>query len=320
VLPTKDGGFLIADTFNNRVRRVSPTGVITTIAGNGGPDPFGSSDPFEGSGDGGPATAAEIALPAHLGLLPDGSLLIGERHDIRRVAPDGTIGTIFDPGHTSGDRLGDFAGRYGREIEAMDVTREGGIAVIVTGFRLRALYLAPPQTKRTLVALRDSSVSGRRVKTTVDATTKGLLRLEVRRRGKLVAHARRRVKSGRSTISVGGRFAAAEHRVSVTLRADRGGAYSDRINLFTSGTLPKRLVDVQSGTRCARIDKRRIDCEVHYEENEESGIPCLNTVATRLFSSGVTFTRLYGPPCHSKPMKFDRTPTWTSPWRAWPPR
>jgi hypothetical protein len=151
---------------------------------------------------------------------------------------------------------------------------------------------------------------------TVDATTRGLLRLEVRRRGKLVARASRRVRSGRSTIGVGGQFAAAEHKVSVTLRADRGGAYSDRINLFTSGTLPKRLVYAAVGTRCQRIDRRRIDCEVHIEEDEESGVPCLNTVTYLLFHSGLVFTRPYGPPCHPKPMRFDRTPDWTGPWRA----
>jgi hypothetical protein len=320
VLPEKDGGFLIADTYNNRVRRVSPEGVISTVAGNGGPDPFGSADPFEGTGDGGPATAAGLALPAHLGRLPDGSLVIGEYRDIRRVAPDGTISTIFHAQKTYGDRVGDFAGRYGSNIEAMEATREGGIAVIVSGSLLRALYLAPPHTQRTMVALRGASVSGRRVKMTVDATSGGVLQLEVRRRGKLVARASRRVAAGRSTIGAGGRFAAADHEVTVRLRTAGGGGYADRIHVFTADTLPKRLVSVAASSRCERIDKRRIDCEVHDEENEESGVPCLYTAAYRLFSSGLTFVRPYGPACHPKPLPFERTPAWTGPWRAWPPR
>jgi hypothetical protein len=320
VQPEKDGGFLIADTFNGRIRRVNADGVISTVAGSGVPDPFGNSPPFEGTGDGGPATAAGLALPAHLARLPDGSLLIGEYRDIRRVAPDGTISTVFHAEQTYGDRLGDFAGRYGSYIEGMDATREGGIAVIVGGYRLRALYLAPRDTRRTMVALHGASVSGRRVKMTVDATTRGVLQLEVRRRGKLVARASHRIRSGRSTIGVGSRFAPADHEVSVKLRADRGGAYSDRIHVFTSDTLPKRLVSADARTRCERIDSRRIDCEVHNEENEESGVPCLNTVAYRLFPSGLTFVRPYGPQCHPQPMPFDRTPDWTGPWRAWPPR
>src|SRR5260221_14105267 len=45
-----DGSLLIADTKNNRVRKVAKTGLITTVAGAGVPG-------F--SGDGGPATAAK---------------------------------------------------------------------------------------------------------------------------------------------------------------------------------------------------------------------------------------------------------------------
>jgi hypothetical protein len=320
VLPSENGGFLIADTYNNRVRQVSPDGVISTIAGAGKSDPLTGPAPFEGSGDGGPATAAELGLPGQLARLPDGSLLIGEFYDVRRVAPDGTISTIFRAKQTFGDRLGDFAGRFGDYIEAMEVTREGGVAVIVSGHRLRALYLAPRHTTRTMVALRGARVSGRRVKMTVDATTRGMLRLRIRRGGKIVAQASRHVRAGRSTISVGGRFAAADHKVSVTLRADRGGAYSDGIHLFTSETLPQRLLSVDVGSRCERMGKRRIDCEVHEGEAEESGIACLNTATFRLFRSGLTFVRPYGPQCHDKPMPFDPTPDFTGPWRAWPPR
>jgi hypothetical protein len=320
VLPTQDGGFLIADTYNNRVRRVSPDGVISTIAGAGKSDPFTSPTPFEGSGDGGPATAAELGLPAELAQLPDGSLLIGEFHDVRRVAPDGKISTFFRPQGEHNDRLGDFAGRYGEYVEALDVTREGGVAVIVSGYGLRALYLAPRHTRRTLVALHGTRVSGRRVAATVDATTRGVLQLKVRRHGKLVASASRRVRAGRSTIAVRGRFAAADHRVSVTLHADHGGAYSDRIHLFTSDTLPQRLISTDVGDRCVRIGGRRIDCEIHDPEDEESGVPCLDTGSYRLFRSGLVFARPYGPQCHHEPMPFDRTPDWTGPWRASPPR
>lgn len=315
-----DGGFLIADTFNGRIRRVSPSGKITTVAGSGVPDPYGPTEPFVGTGDGGPATAAGLGLPAQIGRLPDGSLVIGEFRAVRSIAPDGTISTIFHADQAYGDRLGDFAGRYGNYIQGMDTTREGGVAVIVSGYRLRALYLAPRHTRRTMVALRGARVSGRRVKMTVDATTSGLLQLDVRRGGKLVARTSRRVRAGRSTIGVGGRFAAADHKVRVKLLADRGGGYGDHIHVFTSEALPKRLVSVDVGDRCERIDRRRIDCEVHNAENEESGVSCLNTVAYVLFQSGLTFVRPYGPQCHHEPMPFDRTPAWTGPWRPWPPR
>jgi glucose/arabinose dehydrogenase len=59
-----DGGFLIADTYNNRVRRVWPDGTITTIAGTG-------TAGF--SGDGGPPAAAQLNMPKALAVLPDES-------------------------------------------------------------------------------------------------------------------------------------------------------------------------------------------------------------------------------------------------------
>ena len=47
------GSFYIADFFNNRVRKVTPDGVINTVAGDG----------IVGySGDGGPATSARDSL------------------------------------------------------------------------------------------------------------------------------------------------------------------------------------------------------------------------------------------------------------------
>ena len=217
------------------------------------------------------------------------------------------------------NRLGDFAGRHGETIEAFGVTQEGGIAVIVSGPGLRAYYLAPSHTQRALVALRDARTSQRRVKVTVNATTRGSLQLQVRRRGRVIATATRRVGAGRQVIAAPGPFAAAYHDVQVTLRGKRGGSHHDRVRLFTSETLPTRLVsrlgdDVRA---CERLDRRRIDCESHDPEDEEDGRACLNTSAYRLFPSGILFTRPYGPRCHHRPIPFDRSPKWTAPWRAW---
>ena len=117
--------------------------------------------------------AAGLDHPQHLARLPDGTLLIGEYQRIRQVAPDGTISTLLELPETHGNREGDFAGRHSDTIEAMEVTREGGIAVILGERHLRATYLAPPSTRRTLVALRDTRASQRRIKVTLDATRAG---------------------------------------------------------------------------------------------------------------------------------------------------
>jgi hypothetical protein len=92
--PLPDGGFLIADTNNYRIRRVSPAGIITTVAGIG----------VKGfSGDGGPAVAARISAPRGLASLPDGSYLIADSDNnrIRRVTAAGIISTVAGTG-TSG--------------------------------------------------------------------------------------------------------------------------------------------------------------------------------------------------------------------------
>jgi RHS repeat-associated protein len=83
----RDGSLYIADTYNNRVRRVDPGGIISTVAGNG----TGSF-----SGDAGPAVQAEVNFPQGLAVGPDGSLYIVDTGNacIRRVGPDGIITTV----------------------------------------------------------------------------------------------------------------------------------------------------------------------------------------------------------------------------------
>ncbi|MBV9607026.1 MAG: hypothetical protein JO027_18075 [Solirubrobacterales bacterium] len=85
VMSTPGGGFLIADKDNNRVRAVSPAGIITTIAGDGTPTY---------AGDGGPATGASLFGPVGVSPTSDGGLLIADASDpaIREVTnPPTTI-------------------------------------------------------------------------------------------------------------------------------------------------------------------------------------------------------------------------------------
>jgi len=84
---TPGGGFLIADTANQRVRRVAADGRITTIAGSG-------AGGF--AGDGGPATAARLQQPFGATVAADGSVLIADTTNSRvpRVGLDGVITTV----------------------------------------------------------------------------------------------------------------------------------------------------------------------------------------------------------------------------------
>ena len=85
------GNIYIADSSNYRIRKVTPQRIITTVAGNG---TWGSS------GDGGPATSAQLAFPVDVAVGSDGSLYIPENgtHKIRKVSAAGIIGTIAGTG------------------------------------------------------------------------------------------------------------------------------------------------------------------------------------------------------------------------------
>ena len=83
------------------MRKVDPSGVITTVAGNGSQGNKGGSfgEKVTVHGDGGPATAATVT-PADVDLGLDGSLFIAEGGNSRisKVAPDGTIRTLGGAG------------------------------------------------------------------------------------------------------------------------------------------------------------------------------------------------------------------------------
>lgn len=95
------GNAYIVDHISNRVRRVDPAGVITTVVGSG---PVGwQGDETTGEeffGDGGPAVEAALNEPGSIAIGDDGSLYIGDRDNrrIRRVDPDGVITTFAGNG------------------------------------------------------------------------------------------------------------------------------------------------------------------------------------------------------------------------------
>src|SRR6185369_9293882 len=78
------GNVFIADS--GRVRKVSRDGIVTTVAGNG-------TDGF--SGDGGPATSAQLLGPVGVAMDGSGNLFIAARSHIRRVSPDGIITSVW---------------------------------------------------------------------------------------------------------------------------------------------------------------------------------------------------------------------------------
>ncbi len=89
------GNLYIADMGNNRIRRVSTSGVITTVAGTG----------VSGfSGDDGPATSAQLAGPSGVAVDTDGNLYVADTANqrVRKITTDGLIHALAGTG-TSGE-------------------------------------------------------------------------------------------------------------------------------------------------------------------------------------------------------------------------
>lgn len=87
IAATPDGGFLIAEQYASRIRRVSARGVIRTVAGTGRAGL---------SGDGGAATRARLDYPSGVAALADGSIAIADQRNnrVRLVDSAGRIATL----------------------------------------------------------------------------------------------------------------------------------------------------------------------------------------------------------------------------------
>lgn len=120
------GNIYIADSGNHRVRKVSPDGIIATVAGNG---------TAGYSGDGGPATGAQLHTAVAVAVDTEGNLYIAEdrNHRIRKVSSGGIITTVAGNGTFgfSGDGGPATSARIGVPL-GVAVDREGNVYIAAT--------------------------------------------------------------------------------------------------------------------------------------------------------------------------------------------
>lgn len=129
------GNLYVADTDNHAIRKVSPLGIVSTLAGG-----------TQGFQDG-LASDARFNFPAGLALTPEGSLLIADTHNhrIRRLGLDAQVNTLA--GGESGFRDGPAAQARLHEPRALAVSPRGQIYIADTGnHRIRLLQNGLLQT------------------------------------------------------------------------------------------------------------------------------------------------------------------------------
>jgi uncharacterized protein (TIGR03437 family) len=155
IVTDSNGGLLIADSNNSRIRRLAPDGNIYTIAGKGG----GSY-----TGDNGPALAAFLNFPRGIALASDGRIYIADTQNsvIRLLTP--APGPAVNSGGvinvaSGAVRLspGMLASVFGTNLSAVTTstslgfasnalpTNVNGVGVSVNGVAAPLLYLSPGQ-------------------------------------------------------------------------------------------------------------------------------------------------------------------------------
>jgi sugar lactone lactonase YvrE len=131
------GNVYVVDWGDNEIRRISPGGAISVVAGDGTP-----CDAAPSCGDGGRATSAQLSFPTAVSVDSRGDLFIADAgaDEIREVLPNGTItrfaGTGQDcPGGTCGDG-GPARSAQLTSPDGVAVDRSGNVYIADTGDNL----------------------------------------------------------------------------------------------------------------------------------------------------------------------------------------
>jgi sugar lactone lactonase YvrE len=130
----RQGNLLAVDQFNHAIRKVTPQGYVTTIAG--------------GSGQGyldGPAGQAKFSWPSGIAVDGQGNILVADTGNasIRLLTPDGTVSTLLGNPTQPGTRIGGVG--YAGLLAPADiqVTANGDLLVTDSGALLQ--FTAPMQ-------------------------------------------------------------------------------------------------------------------------------------------------------------------------------
>lgn len=111
------GNLYIADSLNQRIRKITPAGMVSTLAGTG----------IQGDVDG-PGASATFRYPQGIAVDNEGFVYVADASNrkIRRIAPDGTVSTFAGSG-LSGEDDGPAATARFREPFGLAFGRDGAL-------------------------------------------------------------------------------------------------------------------------------------------------------------------------------------------------
>jgi len=300
VLP--GGGFLIAEQYGDRIRRVDARGIISTVAGIG--PPRGS---LTGSlGDGGPATRAILYDPSEVAALPGGGFLIADVGDgrVRHVDAHGIITTVagasqwaqsgrvafpIEPARQLWSGLSDGLGGPATAVRlnptGLAVEPDGSVLIAAEN---HVLMLATGRHPPLAVAIRPPTLVAGAIQLKVAASEPGREQVQVSStpNGARVAALTRNVPAGVTDLGLP-RLPSGALVVRVILTA-QGRLATDETAIVTDRVLPVSLARTAIASYCcggapavvaARRAKRAQDEE---EETPPSVISCHRFTPTRV--------------------------------------
>jgi sugar lactone lactonase YvrE len=127
------GNVYVADTNNQRIRKITPNGTVMTLAGAGD---FGYAD--------GIGTAASFGSPQGVAVDSSGNVYVADKDNsrIRKITPNGTVTTLAGGNEGYADGIGTAASFYSPSGVAVD---SSGNVYVADSYNHRIRKILGPQ-------------------------------------------------------------------------------------------------------------------------------------------------------------------------------